>query len=54
VKENISQMNKRRLLVTSPEIQRDEVIADHVNSMKPTVLISPSLHMGMTYPGFKS
>jgi Rad3-related DNA helicase len=36
-----------RLLVTDPEIQRDEVIAEHVNSTKPTVLISPSLHTGL-------
>jgi Rad3-related DNA helicase len=47
IKENISQTNKRRLLVTDPEIQRDEVIAQHVNSTKPTVLISPSLYMGL-------
>jgi ATP-dependent DNA helicase DinG len=47
IKENISQTNKRRLLVTDPEIQRDEVIAQHVNSTKPTVLISPSLHTGL-------
>jgi Rad3-related DNA helicase len=47
IKENISQANKRRLLVTDPEIQREEVIAEHVNSTKPTVLISPSLHMGL-------
>ncbi|MFY9794396.1 MAG: helicase C-terminal domain-containing protein [Candidatus Nitrosopolaris sp.] len=47
MKENISQINKRRLLVTDPEIQRDEVIAEHVNSTKPTVLISPSLHTGL-------
>ena len=47
IKENISQTNKRRLLVTDPEIQRDEVIAEHVNSTKPTVLISPSLHTGL-------
>ena len=47
IKENISQTNKRRLLVTDPEIQRDEVIAEHVNSAKPTVLISPSLHTGL-------
>ncbi|MGB6529365.1 MAG: helicase C-terminal domain-containing protein [Candidatus Nitrosopolaris sp.] len=36
-----------RLLVTDPEIQRDEVIAEHVNSTKPTVLIPPSLHTGL-------
>jgi ATP-dependent DNA helicase DinG len=47
IKENISQTNKRRLLGTDPEIQRDEVIAEHVNSTKPTVLISPSLHTGL-------
>jgi ATP-dependent DNA helicase DinG len=47
IKANISQTNKRRLLVTDPEIQRDEVIAEHVNSTKPTVLISPSLHTGL-------
>jgi hypothetical protein len=33
--------------VTDPEIQRDEVIAEHVNNTKPTVLISPSLHTGL-------
>ena len=47
IKENISQANARRLLVTDPEIQRDEVIAQHINSTKPTVLISPSLHTGL-------
>jgi ATP-dependent DNA helicase DinG len=47
IKESISQTNKRRLLVTDPEIQRDEVIAEHVGSIKPTVLISPSLHTGL-------
>jgi ATP-dependent DNA helicase DinG len=46
IKENISQTNAPRLLVTDPEIQRDEVIAEHTNSIKPT-LISPSLHMGL-------
>ena len=47
IKENLSQANQRRLLVTDPEIQRDEVIAEHINSTKATVLISPSLHMGL-------
>lgn len=47
IKENISQANVRRLLVTDPEIQRDDVIAEHTHSVKPTVLISPSLHMGL-------
>jgi len=47
IKEHISEANRRRLLVTDPEIQRDEVITEHANSMKPTVLISPSLHTGL-------
>jgi ATP-dependent DNA helicase DinG len=48
IKENISQTNARRLLVTDPEIQRDDVIFQHTKStMKPTVLISPSLHTGL-------
>jgi Rad3-related DNA helicase len=47
IKEHISQTNRRRLLVTDPEIQRDEVITEHANSIKPTVLISPSLHTGL-------
>jgi ATP-dependent DNA helicase DinG len=47
VKENISQENAQRLLVTDPDIQRDEVITQHINSIKPTVLISPSLHTGL-------
>jgi Rad3-related DNA helicase len=51
IKKNISQTNARRLLVTDPEIQRDEVIQEHVNSIKPTVLISPSLHTGLDLKG---
>ncbi len=47
IKENISEINRRRLLETDPEIQRDEIIAEHANSTKPTVLISPSLHLGL-------
>jgi Rad3-related DNA helicase len=47
IKQNISQENKRRLLETNSEIQRDEVIGEHINSTKPTVLISPSLYTGL-------
>jgi ATP-dependent DNA helicase DinG len=48
IKETISGTNARRLLVTDPEIQRDEVIFEHTKSTtKPTVLISPSLHTGL-------
>jgi Rad3-related DNA helicase len=48
IKEAISETNAKRLLVTDPEIQRDEVIFEHTkNTTKPTVLISPSLHTGL-------
>jgi ATP-dependent DNA helicase DinG len=47
IKENISYENARRLIVTDPEIQRDEVLKQHIDSIKPTVLISPSLHTGL-------
>jgi ATP-dependent DNA helicase DinG len=48
IKENISKTNARRLLVTDPEIQRDDIILEHTKSnTKPTVLISPSLHTGL-------
>jgi ATP-dependent DNA helicase DinG len=47
IRKNISHTNKRRFLATDHEIQRDEVIAKHVNSTKPTVLISPSLFTGL-------
>jgi ATP-dependent DNA helicase DinG len=47
IKENISKENARRLLLTDPEIQRDEIIFQHVSTSTPTVLISPSLHTGL-------
>jgi Rad3-related DNA helicase len=48
IKETISETNARRLLVTDPAIQRDDVIFEHTKSTtKRTVLISPSLHTGL-------
>lgn len=47
IKENISRENSRRLLITDPDVQREEIISQHLNSSKPTVLISPSLHTGL-------
>jgi ATP-dependent DNA helicase DinG len=47
IKGNISTQNARRLLVTDPDVERDEVIREHVQSKRPTVLISPSLHTGL-------
>jgi ATP-dependent DNA helicase DinG len=34
-------------LKTDPNISREEVIVEHLNSTKPTVLISPSLYLGL-------
>jgi ATP-dependent DNA helicase DinG len=47
IKENLSKENARRLIITDPEIQRDEIIFQHISTQKPTVLISPSLHTGL-------
>ena len=47
IKDNLSKTNSRRLILTDPEIERDEVIREHSESKKPTVLISPSLHTGL-------
>jgi ATP-dependent DNA helicase DinG len=47
IRENVSKDNRRRLLETNPEVQRDEIISEHINATKPTVLISPSLQLGL-------
>lgn len=47
IKENITKENVRRLLETSSSLDRSEVLKNHYKSEKPTVLISPSLHLGV-------
>jgi len=47
IKHNISKLNQRRLLETNPDMERDEIIDEHFKSSKPTVLISPSLQLGL-------
>jgi ATP-dependent DNA helicase DinG len=47
IKQNISKLNQRRLLETNPDVERDEIINEHFKSSKPTVLISPSLQLGL-------
>lgn len=39
IRQNISRDNRRRLLVTDAELERDDVIIEHTNSNSPTVLI---------------
>jgi ATP-dependent DNA helicase DinG len=38
IRENISKENRRRLLETDPEVQRDEIIEEHFKTTKPTAL----------------
>jgi ATP-dependent DNA helicase DinG len=49
IEKYIGRENKRRLILTDPERfnGRDEAIAEHFTTAKPTVLISPSLHTGL-------
>jgi Rad3-related DNA helicase len=47
IKENIRKENKERLIETGSKIDRTEVLEKHYSSKKPTVLISPSLQLGV-------
>jgi Rad3-related DNA helicase len=45
--DKIMTAHKERLLETNPDVERDEIINEHFKSSKPTVLISPSLQLGL-------
>jgi Rad3-related DNA helicase len=47
IKDNISKENADRLIETASSLDRSEVLEKHYKSKKPTVLISPSLHLGI-------
>lgn len=47
IRSNISKENQDRLIVTDPSLQREDVIEEHIKSTRPTVLISPSLYLGL-------
>ena len=47
IKENICKENAIRLIETSSKIDRNEILQKHYNNSKPTVLISPSLYLGI-------
>lgn len=47
IRDNIGRENAARLIETGSDLDREEVIERHVNSRRPTVLISPSLHLGV-------
>jgi ATP-dependent DNA helicase DinG len=47
IRENISKENASRLIETASSFDRSEVLRSHCASKEPTVLISPSLHLGV-------
>jgi ATP-dependent DNA helicase DinG len=47
IKENISKENAIRLIETGSKFDRNETLQRHYKSSKPTVLISPSLYLGV-------
>ena len=47
IKDNVSKENADRLIETGAGLDRSEVLEKHYSSKKPTVLISPSLHLGV-------
>jgi ATP-dependent DNA helicase DinG len=50
IRDRLGQINKEnadRLIETSSKLDRSEVLERHYSSKKPTVLISPSLHLGV-------
>lgn len=47
IKNNLSKLNLARLIETNPKFDRNEMILKHVESQKPTVLISPSMFLGV-------
>jgi Rad3-related DNA helicase len=47
IRDNIKPENASRLIETGVHLDRNEVLAKHYTSKKPTVLISPSLHLGV-------
>jgi Rad3-related DNA helicase len=47
IKDNIGKENAGRLIETGSGLDRSEVLEKHYTSKKPTVLISPSLHLGV-------
>ncbi|HEV8386246.1 MAG TPA: ATP-dependent DNA helicase [Nitrososphaera sp.] len=47
IKDNIGKEHASRLIETGAKLDRTEVLETHYQSKKPTVLISPSLHLGV-------
>ncbi|MGN6348328.1 MAG: helicase C-terminal domain-containing protein [Candidatus Nitrosocosmicus sp.] len=47
IKNNLSKENSSRLIESNPKTDRNEMILKHFQSTKPTVLISPSMYLGV-------
>jgi ATP-dependent DNA helicase DinG len=47
IKNNLSKDNISRLIESNPKLDRNEMILKHFQSTKPTVLISPSMYLGV-------
>lgn len=47
IKNNISKENSMRLIETNPNISRNQILQKHFENTKPTVLISPSMYLGL-------
>ncbi|WP_458744851.1 helicase C-terminal domain-containing protein [Candidatus Nitrosocosmicus sp. T] len=47
IKNNLSKANLSRLIETNPKFDRNEMILKHTQSERPTVLISPSMFLGV-------
>jgi Rad3-related DNA helicase len=47
IRDNIGKENASRLIETASTLDRNEVLKKHYTSKNPTVLISPSLHLGV-------
>ncbi len=47
IKNNLSRVNMDRLIESNPKTDRNEMMMKHFQSTKPTVLISPSMYLGV-------
>ena len=54
IKDNISRENTARLIETGPMFDRNEILQKHSQTTKPTVLISPSLYLGVDLKDYLS
>ena len=54
IKDNISRKNASRLIETGPKFDRSKVLQKHSENSRPTVLISPSLYLGIDLKNYLS